>query len=84
MEEDGSGFKITERNINNLCYANDTTLIAKGARDVQALVMLDKEHVKKMGLKINIQKTKSITTNRTTNLRIDNENINAKNFSYQQ
>ena len=58
LEEAQAGIKISERNINNLRYADDTTLMAESEEELKGLVMKVKEEVKKVGLKLNIQKTK--------------------------
>ena len=53
-----AGIKIAERNINNLRYANDTTLMAENEEKLKSLLMKVKEEIEKVGLKLNIQKTK--------------------------
>ena len=53
-----AGIKIARRNINNLRYANDTTLMAKSKQELKSLLMKVKEESEKVGLKVNIQKTK--------------------------
>ena len=58
LEEAQAGFKIAGRNINNLRYANDTTLMAESEEEVKSLLMKVKEESGKVGLKLNIQKTK--------------------------
>ena len=65
MDEAQAGIKIAERNINNLRYADDTTLMAESEEELKGLLMKVKEESEKIGLKLNIQKTKimaSITT----------------------
>ena len=58
LEEAQAGIKIARRNINNLRYAGDTTLIAESEEELKSLLMKVKEESKKVGLKLNIQKTK--------------------------
>ena len=58
LEETQAGLKIAGRNINNLRYAYDTTLMAESEEDVKSLLMKVKEESEKVGLKLNIQKTK--------------------------
>ena len=57
LDEAQAGIKITRRNINNLRYADDTTLMAEGEEELRSLLMKVKEESKKAGLKLNIQKT---------------------------
>ena len=59
LEEAQAGSKIARRNINNLRYADDTTLMAKSKEELKSLLMKVKEKTGKVGLKLNIQKTKS-------------------------
>ena len=58
LEETQAGIKIAERNINNLRYADDTTLMAESEEELKSLLMKVKEESEKVGLKLNIQKTK--------------------------
>ena len=58
LDEAQAGFKIARRNINNLRYADDTTLMAESKEELKSLLMKVKEESEKVGLKINIQKTK--------------------------
>ena len=58
LEETQAGIKITGRNINNLRYADDTTLMAESKKELKSLLMKVKEENEKVGLKLNIQKTK--------------------------
>ena len=58
LEETQAGIKITGRNVNNLRYADDTTLMAESEEELKSLLMKLKEESKKVGLKLNIQKTK--------------------------
>ena len=61
LDKAQAGIKIARRNINNLRYADDTTLMAKGEEELKSLLMKVKEETEKVGLKFNIQKTKIIT-----------------------
>ena len=58
LDEAQAGIKIAGRNINNLCYADDTTLMAESEEELKSLLMKVKEESGKVGLKLNIQKTK--------------------------
>ena len=60
LDEAQAGIRIAGRNINNLIYANDTTLLAESEEELQSLLMKVKEESEKVGLKLNIQKTKII------------------------
>ena len=60
MDEVQAGIKISGRNINNFRYGDDTTLVAESEEELKSLLMKVKEESKKVGLKLNIQKTKSI------------------------
>ena len=62
LEEARAGIKIARRNINNLRYADDTTLMAESEEGLKKLLMKVKEESKKVGLKLNIQKTKIIAS----------------------
>ena len=62
LEEAQTGIKIAGRNINNLRYADDTTLMAEGEEDLKSLLKKVKEESKKVGLKLNIQKTKTMAS----------------------
>ena len=61
-----AGIKIARRNINNLRYADDTTLMAESEEELKSLLMKVKEETKKVGLKLNIQKTKIVASSPTT------------------
>ena len=61
LEEAQAGVKIAERNINNLRYADDTALMAESEEELKSLLMKVKEESEKVGLKLNIQKTKIMT-----------------------
>ena len=62
LDEAQAGIKITRRNINNLRYADDTTLMAESEEELKSLLMKMKEESEKVGLKLNIQKTKIMTS----------------------
>ena len=62
LEEAQAGIKIARRNLNDLRYADDTTLIAESEEELKSLLMKVKEDSEKVGLKLNIQKTKSMTS----------------------
>ena len=67
--------KIAGRNIHNLRYADDTTLMAKSEEELKRLLMTVKEESEKAGLKFNIQKTKVIASNPTTSWKIERKNV---------
>ena len=75
LEEAQAGIKITGRNINNLRYADDTTLIAESEEELTSLLMKVKEECEKVGLKLNIQKTEIITSGPITSWQIDGETV---------
>ena len=75
LEEAQAGIKITGRNINNLRYADDTTLMAESEEELKSLLMKVKEESKKVGLKFNIQKTKIMTSGPITSWEIDGETV---------
>ena len=66
LEEAQAGIKIAERNINNLRYADDTTLMAESKEDLKSFLMKVKEESEKAGLKLNIQKTKIMASGPVT------------------
>ena len=70
-----SSIKIAERNVNNLRYADDTTLMAEGEEDQKSLLMKVKEESGKVGLKLNIQKTKIMASSPITSWEIDGETV---------
>ena len=70
-----AGIKIARRNINNLRYADDTTLMAESEEDRKSLLMKVKEESEKVGLKLNIQKTKIMASSPITSWQIDGEPI---------
>ena len=71
LEEAQAGIKIARRNINNLRYSDDTTLMAESEEELKSLLMKVKEEFKKVGLKLNIQKTKIIASGPITSWQID-------------
>ena len=75
LEEAQDGIKIAGRNINNLRYADDTTLMAKSEEELKGLLMKVKEESEKVGLKLNIQKTKIMASGPITSWRIDGETV---------
>ena len=75
LEEAQAGIKTAERNINNLRYADDTTLMAESEEDLKSLLMKVKEESEKVGLKLNIQKTKIIDSGPVTSCQIDGERV---------
>ena len=74
LEEAKSGIKIVKRNINNLRYADDTTLMAEN-KELKSLLMKVKEESEKVGLKLNIQKTKMMASGPITSWQIDGETV---------
>ena len=70
-----AGIKIARRNINNLRYADDTTLMAESEEELQSLLMKVKEESEKVGLKFNIQKTKIMASGPITSWQIDGETM---------
>ena len=75
LDEAQAGIKIAERSISNLRCADDTTLIAENAEELKSLLMKVKEESDKAGLKLNIQKTKSIASGPITSWQIDGETM---------
>ena len=75
LEEAQAGIKIAGRNINNLRYADDTTLMAESEEDRQSLLMKVKEESEKAGLEFNIQKTKIMASSPITSWQIDGEKM---------
>ena len=74
LEEPQAGIKIARRNINNLRYADDTTLMAE-SEELKSLLMKVKEESEKVGLKLNIQKTKIMSSSPITSWQIDGETV---------
>ena len=77
LEETQAGIKIAGRNINNLRYADDTTLMAESEEELKSLLMKVKEESEKFGLKLNIQKTKFMAPGPITSWQIDGETVKA-------
>ena len=75
LEEAQAGIKIARRNIKNLRYADDTTLMAECVKELKSLLMKVKEESKKVGLKLNIQKTKIMASGPITSWEIDGETV---------
>ena len=75
LEEAQAGIKISGRNINNLRYVDDTTLMAKSEEELKSLLMKVKEESEKVGLKLNIQKTKIMATSPITSWEIGGETV---------
>ena len=75
LEEAQGGIKIAGRNINNLRYANDTTLMAESEEELTSLLMKVKEESEKVGLKLNIEKTKIMASGPITSWEIDGETV---------
>ena len=75
LEEAQAGIKIAGRNINNLRYADDTTLMVESKEELKSLLMKVKEESEKVGLKLNIQKTKIMASGPITSWQIDGETV---------
>ena len=75
LEEAQAGIKIAGRNINNLRYVDDTTLLAESEKERKSLLMKVKEESEKFGLKLNIQKTKIVASGPITSWEIDGETV---------
>ena len=75
LDEAQAGIKIARRNINNLRYADDTTLTAKSEEELKSLLMKVKEESDEVGLKLNIQKTKIMASGPITSWQIDGETV---------
>ena len=75
MRNAQAGIKIAGRNINNLRYADDTTLMGESEEELKSLLMKVKEESEKVGLKLNIQKTKIMTSSPITPWQIDRETV---------
>ena len=73
LDEAQAGIKITGRNINNLRYADDTTLMAESEEELKSLLMKVKEESEKVGLKLNIQKTKIMASSPITSWQVDGD-----------
>ena len=75
LDEAQAGIKTAGRNINNLRYADDTTLLAESEEELKSLLMKVKEESKKVGLKLNIEKTKIMASSPITSQKIDGETV---------
>ena len=75
LEEAQAGIKIASRNINNLKYADDTTVMAESKEELKSLLMKVKEESEKVGLKLNIQKTEIMASGSITSWQIDGETV---------
>ena len=75
LDEAQAGIKITRRNINNLRYADDTTLMAESKEELKSLLMKVREDSEKVGLKLNIQKTKILASGTITSWQIDGKTV---------
>ena len=75
LEEAQAGIKTARRNISNLRYANDTTLVAESEEKLKSLLMKVKEESEKVGLKLSIQKTKIMASGPITSWQIDGETV---------
>ena len=75
LEETQAGIKVARRNINNLWYADDTTLMAESEKELKSLLMKMKVESEKVGLKLNIQKMKIMTFGPITSWEIDGETV---------
>ena len=75
LEEAQAGINIAGRNINSLRYADDTTLMAESEQELKSLLMIMKEESEKVGLKLNIQKTKIMTSGPITSWQIDGKTV---------
>ena len=81
LEEAQAGIKIARRNTNNLRYTNDTTLMAESKEELKSLLVKVKQESEKVGLKLNIQKTKIIASGSITSWQIDGETVKESLFS---
>ena len=77
LDEAQAGIKIARRNINYLSYADDTTLMAESEEELKSLLMKVKEESEKVGLKLNIQKTKIMAFGPITSWQIDGETVDS-------
>ena len=75
LDKAQAGIKIARRNINNLIYADDTALMAKSEEELKSLLMKGKEESEKVGLKVNIEKTKIMASSPITSWQIDGETV---------
>ena len=82
LEETQAGIKIAGRNISNLRYADDTTLMAESEEKLKSLLIKVKVESEKVGLKLNIQKTKIMASAPTTSWEIDGETVQTVSFYF--
>ena len=82
LEEAQAGIKIAGRNINNLRYADDTTLMAESEEELKSLLMKVKEESEKVGLQLNIQKTKIMASGPITSWQIDEETLETMTVTF--
>ena len=82
LEETQAGIKIARRNINNLIYADDTTLMAESKEELKSLLNKVKEESEKVSLKLNIQKTKIMASGPITSWQIDGETMETRDRLY--
>ena len=82
LEEAHAGIKIAGRNINNLRYADNTTLMAESEEELRNLLMKVKEESEEAGLKLNIQKMKIMASSPITSWQIDGENVETVRFHF--
>ena len=82
LDEAQAGIKIAGRNINNLRYVDDMTLMAESEEELKSLLMKVKEESEKIGLKLNIQKTNIMASGPITSWEIDGETVETVFFSY--
>ena len=81
LDEEQPGIKIAGRNINNLIYADDTTLMAESEEELKNLLMKMKEENEKVGLKLNTQETKIMASDHITSLQIDGKTMETVRYS---
>ena len=82
LDEPQAGNKTAMRNINNLRYADDTTLMAESEEELKSLLMKVKEESEKVGLKLNIEKTKIMASSPITSWKIDGETGNSERLDF--
>ena len=82
LEETQAGIKIARRNINNLRYADDTTLMAESEEELKSLLMKVKEESEKVDLNLNIQKTKIMASSPITSWKIDGETVDSEKLLF--
>ena len=82
LDEAEAGVKIARRNINNLKYADDTTLMAESEEELKSLLMKVKEESEKVGLKLNIRKTKILSSSPITSWQVDGETMESDRFYF--